>query len=216
MLAGGAPIDKNKDLTTRARIRDAAVECFGRHGFGVTIRRIAEHAGVSPGLVIHHFGSKQKLHAACDDHVRDVVAEAKKQTLNSRDRATFLEQMAHADEYSGLLAYIIRSVQAGGELGRHFFDQMVADAEQYLALGVEAGTIRPSRAPSARARWLAASSLGSFLLMHVIGRTEPGGEFPRNWQEEYALPALEVYTEGLLTDRTMLDSYLLYMSDPEP
>ncbi|HJE59178.1 MAG TPA: TetR/AcrR family transcriptional regulator, partial [Nocardiopsis listeri] len=49
------------DLTARARIRDAALTRFGQEGFGVSVRAIAEEAGVSPGLVIHHFGSKEKL-----------------------------------------------------------------------------------------------------------------------------------------------------------
>src|SRR5690606_20135242 len=44
---------------TAARIRDAAIVEFAAHGFTKsTVRAIAESAGVSPGLVIHHFGSK--------------------------------------------------------------------------------------------------------------------------------------------------------------
>ena len=47
------------DLLPRARIRLAALELFGAQGFDkTTIRQIATRAGVSPGLVIHHFGSK--------------------------------------------------------------------------------------------------------------------------------------------------------------
>jgi TetR/AcrR family transcriptional regulator, regulator of cefoperazone and chloramphenicol sensitivity len=49
------------DLTAAARIRDAAIEQFGEHGFGTGLRAIAEAAGVSAALVIHHFGSKQGL-----------------------------------------------------------------------------------------------------------------------------------------------------------
>ena len=33
------------DLTAAARIRDAAIEQFGEHGFGVGLRSIAEAAG---------------------------------------------------------------------------------------------------------------------------------------------------------------------------
>ncbi len=36
------------DLTATARIRDAAIEQFGEHGFGVGVRAIAKAAGVSP------------------------------------------------------------------------------------------------------------------------------------------------------------------------
>src|SRR4029450_2363894 len=62
------------DTTGRARIRDPALEQFALHGFeGATIRDIAEAAGVSPGLVQHHFRSKEGLRRACDEAVLDLV-----------------------------------------------------------------------------------------------------------------------------------------------
>ncbi|MCL1801575.1 MAG: TetR family transcriptional regulator [Promicromonosporaceae bacterium] len=57
------------DLTTRARIRDAAITRFAKDGFGASIRTIADDAHVSPGLVIHHFGSKDQLREECDHHI---------------------------------------------------------------------------------------------------------------------------------------------------
>ena len=33
------------------------------------MRAIAEAAGVSPALIIHHFGSKEGLRKACDDYI---------------------------------------------------------------------------------------------------------------------------------------------------
>ena len=58
-----------EDLTARARIRDAAIELFAERGIGsATIRDIAQAAGVSSGLVRHHFGSKDGLRRACDEY----------------------------------------------------------------------------------------------------------------------------------------------------
>ena len=65
------------DLTAAARIRDAAIEQFGEHGFGVGLRAIAEAAGVSAALVIHHFGSKEGLRKACDDYVAEEIRSSK-------------------------------------------------------------------------------------------------------------------------------------------
>lgn len=63
-----------EDLNTRARIRDAAMAEFGEKGFkGATMKSIATAAGVSVGLVQHHFGTKDGLRAACDERVVDVV-----------------------------------------------------------------------------------------------------------------------------------------------
>ncbi|MEN3608921.1 TetR/AcrR family transcriptional regulator [Plantactinospora sp. ZYX-F-223] len=59
-----------EDLTARARIRDAALTQFAERGFrAATIKSIAEAAGVSPGLLQHHFGSKDDLQRVCDEYV---------------------------------------------------------------------------------------------------------------------------------------------------
>src|SRR5207245_5340745 len=58
------------DLTTKARIRDAALKLFGSEGVAATsLRGVARAAGVSPGLVVHHFASKQGLIRAVDEAV---------------------------------------------------------------------------------------------------------------------------------------------------
>ena len=58
------------DRTARAVIRDEALRLFAARGpDAVTVRQIAAAAGVSPGLVLHHFGSKAGLREAVDQHV---------------------------------------------------------------------------------------------------------------------------------------------------
>ena len=58
MVASAAGKRSAEDLTARARIRDAALALFAERGTdGATIRDIAKAAGVSGGLVRHHFGS---------------------------------------------------------------------------------------------------------------------------------------------------------------
>ena len=50
------------DRTTRAVIRDEALALFAAEGpAGVSLRRVAAAAGVAPGLIVHHFGSKEGL-----------------------------------------------------------------------------------------------------------------------------------------------------------
>src|SRR5690242_10771687 len=107
---------RSADLTAVARIRDAAIEQFGEHGFGVGLRRIAEAAGVSAALVIHHFGSKDGLRKACDDYVADEIRSSKTEAMQSNDPATWLGQMAEIESYAPLMAYLVRSMVSGGEL----------------------------------------------------------------------------------------------------
>ncbi|MFD0019942.1 TetR/AcrR family transcriptional regulator [Streptomyces sp. NPDC058382] len=61
---------EKSDLTGRARLREAALELFAERGFEATsTRAVAAAAGLSPALVTRHFGSKEGLRAAVDEHV---------------------------------------------------------------------------------------------------------------------------------------------------
>ena len=195
-------------MTTAARIRDAAIELFGSRGFDVGVRAIAEAAGVSPGLVIHHFGSKDGLRRACDDYVAEEIRSEKSQAIRSTDAATWLAQMAEIESYAPMMAYLVRSMQTGGELARHLWQTMIRNTESYLDDGVRAGTIRPSRDPAARAKYLAMAGGGAFLLyIQLHDNPTDLRAVLRDYGEDMMMPALEVFTEGLLTDSTMLETF---------
>src|ERR1700759_4658032 len=97
------------DLTAAAPIRAAAIEQFGEHGFGVGLRSIADAAGVSAALVIHHFGSKDGLRKACDDYIAEEIRSTKSEALQSKDPATWFAQLAEIEDYAPLMAYLVRS-----------------------------------------------------------------------------------------------------------
>lgn len=200
---------RSADLTAAARIRDAAIEQFGEHGFGVGLRAIAEAAGVSAALVIHHFGSKEGLRKACEDYIAETIRGNKSEALQSNDPATWFAQMAEIEEYAPLMAYLVRSMQTGGDLANMLWRRMIDNAEEYMAEGVRAGTIKPSRDPKGRARYLAITGGGGFLLYIQMHETPMDlRAVLRDYSRDMILPALEVYTEGLLTDRTMYDAFL--------
>lgn len=200
---------RSVDLTTSARIRDAAIEQFGQRGFGVGLRAIAEAAGVSAGLVIHHFGSKDGLRKACDDHIAAEIYTGKSEAMRSTDPATWFAQMAEIETYAPLMAYLVRSMQDGGELARTLWRQMIDDAEEYLDEGVRSGTLKPSRDPKARAKYLSITGGGGFLLyLQLHDNPTDLRAVLRDYAHDMVLPSLEVYTEGLMADRTMYDAFL--------
>ena len=200
---------RSADLTATARIRDAAIEQFGQHGFDVGLRTIAEAAGVSAALVMHHFGSKDGLRKACDDFVAEEIRSSKSEAIRSNDPATWLAQMAEIESYAPLTAYLVRSLQAGGELATMLWHRMTEDAEEYMAEGVRAGTIKPSRDPHARAEFLTITSGGGLLLYLQMHETPADlRAVLRDYARDMVLPALEIYTEGLMADRTMYDAFL--------
>jgi len=204
-----------EDRTARARIRDAAVRRFGIDGFGASVRAVAADAGVSPGLVIHHFGSKEGLRAVCDEHVLRVIREAETEAFTGSAPMDLVAQLAGMDAYAPLVGYLVQALLAGGELAATLLTRVTTDAEDYLAEAVAAGRMKPSRAPAARAAFLVDVGIGAML--SFVRRHPPvDGDYRatlRAYAETNSLPALELYTEGLLTDSSMLDALLQYRSE---
>jgi AcrR family transcriptional regulator len=197
------------DLTALARIRDAAILRFGDQGFGVGLRSIAEAAGVSAALVIHHFGSKDGLRRACDAYVAEEIRNSKSEAMQSSDPATWFAAMAEIEEYAPMMAYLVRSMQSGGELARTLWHTMIDNAESYLDEGVRNGILKPSRDPKARARYLAITGGGGFLLYIQMHETPTDlRTVLRDYANDMVLPALELYTNGLMTDGHMYDAFL--------
>jgi AcrR family transcriptional regulator len=196
------------DRTAIARIRDAAIDQFGRNGFDVGLRTIAEAAGVSAALVIHHFGSKDKLREACDDHIAEEIRLSKSQSLQSNDPTSWFAQMAEIESYAPMMAYLVRSMQSGSGLAKSFWQHMIDNAEQYMQEGVDAGTLKPSPDPRARARFLAINNGGGFLLyLQMHDNPTDLRAVLRDYAEDMVLPAMEVYTNGLMADSTMYEAF---------
>jgi AcrR family transcriptional regulator len=197
------------DRTAIARIRDAAIDLWGRDGFNVGLRTIAEAAGVSAALVIHHFGSKEGLRKACDDHITEMVRESKTESMRTTDPANWLAQVAEIEDYAPMMAYLVRSMQSGSDLAKSFWQRMIDNAEQYIEEGVAAGILKPSRDPKARARYLSMINGGGFLL-YLQMHEDPTDlrAVLRDYGEDMMLPALEMFTNGLMADSTMYDAFM--------
>jgi hypothetical protein len=87
--------------------------------------------------------------------------------------------------------------------------KMIDDAELYLEEGVRNGLLKPSRDPRARAKYLGITGGGSFLLyLQMHDNPTDLRAVLRDYGEEMVLPALEIYSEGLMADSTMYDAFL--------
>jgi AcrR family transcriptional regulator len=121
-----------QDLTARARIRDAALEQFAEHGFeGTTIRGIAQAAGVSAGLVQHHFGSKEGLRQACDDAVLELVRRKIAATEDGEiTNPSFLAALYAAG--APLVRYLARAAVDRSPAAAALLDEIVSGSEVFL------------------------------------------------------------------------------------
>jgi hypothetical protein len=106
------------------------------------------------------------------------------------------------------MAYLVRSMQTGGDLAKMLWHTMIDNAESYIEEGVRAGTVKPSRDPKARAKFLAMAGGGGFLLYLQL-HDDPTNlrAVLHDYAQDMVLPALEVYTQGLLADSTMYDAF---------
>ncbi|ALV46224.1 DNA-binding transcriptional regulator, AcrR family [Arthrobacter alpinus] len=206
------------DLTGKARLRDAAIECFAANGFNESLRSIAARAGVTAGLVRHHFGSKEALRAECDATVLQRYRTLKTQSLNAEPSALFA-QFPSSKEGGVLLVYILRSIREGGAAGRDFIDHMVSEALEFSLDAVARGIVVPSRNEEARVRFLVHQSIGAFVVRLAMHPDTDLDDFEGVMAQFYAdamLPTLELYTEGLFTSRAYLDQYLAFLAANPP
>ncbi|MCR6483417.1 TetR/AcrR family transcriptional regulator [Amycolatopsis sp. OK19-0408] len=161
-----------EDFTARARIRDAAIRLFTERGMEKTsILDIAEEAGVSGGLIRHHFGSKDGLREACDAYVFDELLRFKEEVL------------AKGSANPGFLpTFDTRQLLYRRYLGRGMVDGSAAAAAQFTEIvdGTEAyfreqGMDLPD--PRGVAAALAAMTGGLMILQDHVARAlgeEPG------------------------------------------
>jgi TetR/AcrR family transcriptional regulator, regulator of cefoperazone and chloramphenicol sensitivity len=141
-----------EDLTAVARIRNAALEGFVRDGVEATsIRDVAAAAGVSPGLVQHHFKTKADLEQAVNEYVLRVAAEA---------YAAFEEETTGAEtddllcaigdfitafvrDHHTALVYVIKSAANGEKAGLGIFNAFISIVSGQVDQLAELGTLRP-------------------------------------------------------------------------
>lgn len=196
------------DLTTRARIRDAAVRLFGRDGFAATsVRAVATAAGVSPGLVLHHFGSKEGLREACDAYIVDAVIGRKDELAGDREASVNAMQrwLADVEQFRPELDYMARMLTDDGPGADRLFDLLVDGTSQMIREQVAAGIMRETPDHEATALYLTAYGIVPVILGRQIGRRMGADGLSNEAIRRSTLPILDFYTHGLYTD----DRYLV-------
>ena len=186
---------------THARILEAAVECFARHGYDATgVAEICACAGVSKGAFYHHFPSKQALFMELLDHwLSELDSRLAAARTGARTVPESLMQMA------GMLQAIF---QAGSERLPFFLEfwsraarepavwqATIAPYKRYRDLlrdmieaGIAEGTLRPVDSEVA-AHVVVSLAVGLVLQ----GSLDPSGA---NWGQ-VATGGLQMLLEGL-------------------
>jgi AcrR family transcriptional regulator len=196
-----------EDTTASARIRDAAIARFGAQGYDRTsVRQIAADAGVSPALVIHHFGSKEALRQACDDWLAAQLIGEKTQIAAPEVAATIREWLDDPGRFRVYIDYFATMLADGTAGGNRLFDRLVHDTAAMLDAGVADGSMRDTSDPEMRALIVTVHGLAPLLLRDQLARALGTPLAGAAALRRMTRPMLELYTHGLYGDSGMLDA----------
>lgn len=196
------------DRTTRAVIRDEALRLFAVRGpDAVSVRQIAAAAGVSPGLVVHHFGSKDGLCREVDQYVLAVFG-AMLGELTGESREELLDPAAgpgslseafarHLPDGSPLPGYLRRLLTADSDAGRLLFRQLYELSKATLDGLAAAGYADRGRDPDVRAALLLANDLALFLLRDRLADVLGVDPLSEQGMARWAPEVMAIYGGGL-------------------
>ena len=171
---------REHDLTAKARLREVALELFAANGVAATsLRAVAKAAGVSPGLVVHHFGSKEGLCRAVDEAVVERIERALAQVpVVKGSGGELLEERGEVvtallRSQPTLCDYLGRALSENTEASAAFFHRLFESASRDRAL-VKAGVMRGKSDPFWRAVNQILLMVGPLMMRPLIER-ELGG-----------------------------------------
>lgn len=196
-----------EDLTTRARVREAAILLFGRDGFDATsVRSIAAAAGVSAALVIHHFGSKEELRKACDAYVVEEFLGRKDELLHADATAAMARWLADTGAFAPLIDYLARMLSTPSSAADELFDQLLARTRAMLDEQIDAGMMREPVDREITALFLTLYGIAPLVMQHQLARVLGVPRLDDAALRRATLPILDLYTHGLYADDRLLQA----------
>ena len=192
------------DLTGRARIRQAAFRLFAERGVDATsLRAIAEAAGTSAPLVVHHFGSKEGLVRAVDEAaiarfrttLDEIPTDQPPDALSAEFGAAFARVIG-GDPV--MRAYLRRALLEDDPSSTVLLDELLATTRAGLATLDEAGGLRPLADDEWRPYQVLFLSLGPMLLEPLLQRELDGHAFDPDVLTRRSAANLDVFTHGLM------------------
>ncbi len=191
------------DLTGLARIRNAALEGFARNGVAATsLRDVAKAAGVSAGLVQHHFATKGALVEAVNDHVVAIATEAFRDLPQRGSPLDVQKELgdrvtAFVAEQPTALLYVARSAADGDETTLQIFDAFVGIAHGLWQNLADHEVLRRD----ADVTWAALHGvvlvLGTVLFREAIDRHLPESFFAPEQLERWNATTNALFRQGM-------------------
>jgi TetR/AcrR family transcriptional regulator, regulator of cefoperazone and chloramphenicol sensitivity len=201
------------DRTARARIRDEALRLFAERGAdAVTMRDIAAAAAVSPALLVRHYGSKDGLVEAVDNHVvgtlEMLITQVTTQTGTGLGRSAVPSMLdglaAHLPPDSAIPAYLGRLLITGGPVGSAVFERLHTVSKDGLNAMVSAGIASAGEDPDVRAAFLLVNDLAVLTLRTHLSDVLGVDPLSTAGMKRWAGEVFAIYRNGLASDTSEL------------
>lgn len=196
----GIPADASPAATplpdVRQRILEAAVDLFGTRGVaGTTTRAIAEAAGVSTSVLLHHYISRDALADACEDYVVRTILEEK---LGGHSVAEAAARVLGDPKLESRLRFIGRQIKDGSRSGTRMFDRMVAETRAVIGQDVAGMRWKTTAETDALAVVLATYGLAPLLFADHLARHFGTAPYSAETMRRIGPALLELYVNGVI------------------
>jgi len=171
------PRATDEDLTAKARIRNSALDLYAQYGEErISLRAVASEAGVTLGLVQHHFKTKAGLREAVDQLVVDYFVSTLRSVEEEKDprklaaaRDAAVRSMLEANP--PIVNYVRRAVlePSGGQM--HLLDALIGLTRDEVATLRRKGMAPIDRTESTQVVSVLVRQMGALLLQPLIDAT---------------------------------------------
>jgi len=146
--AKAKPVPSEDAAPGRRQLLIAGMRLFAERGFAaVGLREIAAEAGVSLGLVRTHFGSKDGLRAAIDQHVLEEIKALYATVLEHSGAEALGMAVEDALEWIGrdreALMYARMALMEKSPGSQALFDEILAIMRQFIENNARRGLLQP-------------------------------------------------------------------------
>jgi TetR/AcrR family transcriptional regulator len=201
------PRDDSRSAGEHA-ILEAAVRLFSRHGFdGVSMRAVAQEAGVSKSNIYHHFDSKEVLYLAIMQASADRLAEMVESLAEGRGefderlRKFARAHLLHLFENAMTMRLLLREVFTGTSRWQKIMVEQVVGGifERLIGIfenGQKAGLLRPGVDPGLCALLILGIDLFHFQTRH-LHQYPPLDRYART-PEQFSSEMMDIILQGML------------------
>ena len=185
-------------IDTRAQLIEVATSAFARDGIAATsLRAIAKEAGVSPALVVHHFGSREKLIEDCIIKALGLWVSEKQEFVDVSLSTALAKWQGAIAEHGAKLQFFRQVLIAGGEPANILFSRMVKESEMMIQAQIDKGQMRKAENIPDLALLMTLHGLAPLIMQDQVNNHLGGNFLEPELGSRLAGANLEIYRRGI-------------------